>query len=231
MRALALAICALLPVRSPPLRRRTRPNVPARLAGGEGQHHRPQPGVRPGEGPAAAAPGPRHQLAPLRGSGRQHRPHHGGVPFPHRAGGRHCPGAELLCDLITPANILQKSIGQPVRVRQFLTGARAPDRRHPTLRRPGLGAGRPTARPGPAKPSLGIVVQGRDGVILLPRGQVEVPTLPPGLITRPALLWKVDAAAAASTPADLLPHRGVSWSSDYIARANEDDTRIDLTGG
>lgn len=135
-------------------------------------------------------------------------------------------------DLITPANILQKSIGQPVRVRQFLTGGR-----ERLIEGTLLSAGQVSVPAGPRpgqgqpNPATGIVVQGRDGVILAPEGQVEVPTLPPGLITRPALLWKVDAAAAGEHTGEIsYLTGGVSWSSDYIARVNEDDTRIDLTG-
>ncbi|MBI3945846.1 MAG: hypothetical protein HY321_07995, partial [Armatimonadetes bacterium] len=118
-------------------------------------------------------------------------------------------------DLITPANILQKSIGERVRVRRFLENGESRVIEGTLL----------------SSPQGGLVIQVDDGVVLSPSGQIEVPTLPPGLITRPALLWQLQASRAGDHTGEIsYLTGGVSWESDYVARVHPDDARVDLTG-
>lgn len=64
----------------------------------------------------------------------------------------------------------------------------------------------------------GMVVRANDGRILLnPTGEVEVRSIPDGLISRPTLMWEVDAKTAGSNDVELsYLSRGLSWKSDYV---------------
>ena len=80
-----------------------------------------------------------------------------------------------------------------------------------------------------------LILQTEDGsVVVLKRGQVRTfsfPALPEGLITRPTLVWLVDA----NTPGDHQVEityltRGLSWRANYVILLSADDQRMDLNG-
>jgi hypothetical protein len=71
------------------------------------------------------------------------------------------------------------------------------------------------------------------GVSLVTREEVadlRLPTLPEGLRTRPTLVWLLQAEKAGATPVELsYLTGGLSWHAEYVAVADEKDTRMDLS--
>ncbi len=79
----------------------------------------------------------------------------------------------------------------------------------------------------------GIVLRNKNGIISIRDGikQIIYPTLPEGLLTTPTLSWLVDAQQAGKHDLEVsYLTSGITWEADYIAVANKDDNRVDLTG-
>lgn len=78
----------------------------------------------------------------------------------------------------------------------------------------------------------GGLVAGIDGKVELdPSGRISLPALPEGLILKPRLRWMVDNARSGRHDVELsYLAGGLSWSADYVALLNEDDSGLDLTG-
>lgn len=80
-----------------------------------------------------------------------------------------------------------------------------------------------------------IILQGEDGAVtMLSQEQIrniDFPALPEGLLTRPSLVWLVDAEQAGEhdTAVTYLTN-GLSWQADYVLLLNEDSTAFDLNG-
>jgi hypothetical protein len=79
-----------------------------------------------------------------------------------------------------------------------------------------------------------LVLRAADGgVSLLARDQavdLRLPRLPEGLRTRPALVWQVQAPKAGAVPVAVsYLTGGLNWHAEYVAVANEADTRLDLS--
>lgn len=70
-----------------------------------------------------------------------------------------------------------------------------------------------------------------DKIVLGQRGQVILPDLPEDLVARPTLVWtlRVPKAGKQEVEASYLTD-GMTWSADYVAVVNAEDTRADLTG-
>ncbi|MEM1056596.1 MAG: hypothetical protein AAGI52_13820 [Bacteroidota bacterium] len=83
-----------------------------------------------------------------------------------------------------------------------------------------------------SQPSQGRIVRLDDGRVLVnPGGTIELLTLPPNLLSRPSLLWKLNSAREGRQRVEArYLTDGVSWKSDYVAVVNEDETEVDLTG-
>lgn len=64
----------------------------------------------------------------------------------------------------------------------------------------------------------GMVVRTDDGRILLnPSGEIEVSSIPDGLISKPTLMWEVDSSKAGSNQIELsYLTQGMSWKCDYV---------------
>lgn len=64
----------------------------------------------------------------------------------------------------------------------------------------------------------GMVIKTDDGRILLnPSGEIEVTSLPDGLISKPTLLWDLDAAKAGAQKVELsYLTQGMNWKADYV---------------
>jgi hypothetical protein len=80
--------------------------------------------------------------------------------------------------------------------------------------------------------SGGVVIRTADGrLVLSPEGEVEVMELPAGLISRPSLLWLLDAQRAGRQQADVsYMTGGLTWSADYVAVIDSAERKVDLTG-
>ena len=83
-----------------------------------------------------------------------------------------------------------------------------------------------------SQPGQGRIVRLDDGRVLVdPVGTLELAELPPGLLSRPSLLWTLgnERAGAHRVEASYLTN-GVGWTADYVAVIDESDTALDLTG-
>jgi hypothetical protein len=79
-----------------------------------------------------------------------------------------------------------------------------------------------------------LVLGGDGGVRILSRSEVRdmrFPELPGGLITRPTLLWTLDAGRAGDHRIEIsYLTGGLSWHAEYVAVANPANTRMSLAG-
>lgn len=117
-------------------------------------------------------------------------------------------------DLVNAQAILAKSVGGRVRLIRTIGGVK--DVLEGTL----LSA--PTALvndgSGARTTYNGVVIRTDDGRIVLdPTGEIEVLSIPEGMISRPTLVWDVEAPAASEGDVDLsYITQGMSWSADYV---------------
>lgn len=132
-------------------------------------------------------------------------------------------------DLVSPVAILNKAVGGTIFLNRVLpNGVR--ERIEGTL----LSA--PTAvvatPDGQSQTYQGLVVRTADGRILLsPSGEVEVASLPEGLISRPSLLWNLDVMQAGKRDVELsYLTQGMSWSTAYVLTVNGLGRTADLLG-
>lgn len=80
-----------------------------------------------------------------------------------------------------------------------------------------------------------VILQASDGqvtVVKLDRVQdFSFPALPEGLITRPTLLWLLEAAEPGTHDTEVTYlTEGLTWRADYIILLSDDDASLDLTG-
>jgi len=118
-------------------------------------------------------------------------------------------------DLISPEAILRKAIGEQITVRNVLENGEVQTREGVLL----------NGEPGQ------LVMQGRDGVVLQPQGEISLRELPKGLISRPALTWKLLSDRAGPQRVELsYMTAGMNWVANYVAVVNEANTKTDLNG-
>ncbi len=103
-------------------------------------------------------------------------------------------------DLIGPASILAKAVGERIRVvgpKETVEGV--------LISSPGQNGG-------------GLVLRTDDGRIVLdPQGQITLAKVPDGLITRPTLLWDVESDRDGVQNVELsYITQGLSWTADYV---------------
>jgi hypothetical protein len=118
-------------------------------------------------------------------------------------------------DLLTPAKLMEKAVGQKVRfiVTNPQTGAETEEQG--TI----------------LSVAEGVVARIGDRIEILPPGRVVFSEVPPSLRARPTLVTEVEGAAAG--PADLeLAYLtgGLGWRADYVAELNAEESRLDLKG-
>jgi hypothetical protein len=117
-------------------------------------------------------------------------------------------------DLISPATILNKSVGKRVKVRRIVEG-------------------KVTEVEGTLLSTVdnGRVIQTSDGILLDPVGEIEVMELPEGLTSRPTLVWKLEASKGGEhkTEISYLANQ-ISWIADYVAVIDPLEKYVDLTG-
>ena len=83
-----------------------------------------------------------------------------------------------------------------------------------------------------SQPGQGRIIRLDDGRVLVdPAGTVELAELPPGLLSRPSLLWhlQADRAGEHETQVSYMTG-GITWKADYVAVVNDAEDRVDLTG-
>ncbi len=80
-----------------------------------------------------------------------------------------------------------------------------------------------------------IILQDNDGSVTVVRldrvQQYNFPELPEGLITKPTLVWLLDAGQSGDQDVEVTYMTGgINWRADYVVQLNEDDTALDLNG-
>ena len=61
--------------------------------------------------------------------------------------------------------------------------------------------------------------------------QFDFPDLPEGLITRPTLVWLLEASRGGSQDVEVTYMTGgINWHADYVVQLNQTDTAVDLNG-
>lgn len=126
-------------------------------------------------------------------------------------------------DLISPIAILNKAVGSRVRfVRLLSNGSKD------ILE--GILVSSPTAIVGGEGGSVqtyqGMVIRTDDGrIILNPTGEIEVSSIPDGLISKPTLLWDVVTKSAGSQDIELsYITQNFSWNANYVLTLGKDST-------
>jgi len=119
-------------------------------------------------------------------------------------------------DLVSPAAILEKSVGRTVRFRRTLPNGSVEVVEGTLL----------------SAPQQGVVVRTTDGRLLLnPQGEIEVAEMPGGLISRPSLFWLLQAQRAGPQTLEVsYLAQGLGWSADYVAVIDSAERTVDLTG-
>lgn len=136
-------------------------------------------------------------------------------------------------DLITPATLLNKSVGKRITLRRTLPNGQKEEVKgtivtpvEQVVAQTGESDGRPIQTYG------GLVVRLDDGSLLLnPTGEIQLHEMPEGLIPIPQLAWTVDVARAGRHAAEVsYMTQGISWKADYVVVLANDDKSADLTG-
>jgi len=80
-----------------------------------------------------------------------------------------------------------------------------------------------------------VILQDEDGAVTLIRQdqvrEFSFPSLPEGLITKPTLLWLLEADEEGEHDIEVTyMTEGINWQADYVLLLNQEDTEIDLEG-
>jgi hypothetical protein len=119
-------------------------------------------------------------------------------------------------DLISPNAILNKAVGKEITFNRTLPDGSKESIIGTLMSSPtavvSQGSGRSTST------YNGMVIQTRDGrIILNPTGEIQVNSIPEGLISKPTLLWLLDSAKSGKNKIQLsYVTQGISWTSDYV---------------
>lgn len=120
-------------------------------------------------------------------------------------------------DLISPENILNKSVGQRVVFTRFDNDGK-PHTQTGTLLNPPKNGGT-------------VILSDTGELILNPTGQVSLQRMPEGLRPKPTLNWMLQSEKAGDQNAEIsYLTEGIGWSADYVALVNKNDTALDLAG-
>lgn len=119
-------------------------------------------------------------------------------------------------DLLTPQKLLEKSVGQTIRVVRTNPETGADTTEDATVLSVAEGQ---------------VVLKIGDRIEATPPGRLVYSAVPANLRDRPTLVVKVDSKQAGDVPVDLsyLTH-GLSWAADYVAELAPDEQTINLNG-
>ncbi|MCE5313532.1 MAG: DUF4139 domain-containing protein [Armatimonadota bacterium] len=122
-------------------------------------------------------------------------------------------------DLISPDNILNKSVGERVTFTSYNADGSVRQVSGELLSPPANG---------------GIVIKTNEhtgGMTINPSGQIEIDKMPEGLHPRPTLNWLLKSDKAGTQTAQIsYITDGIGWKADYVALVNKNDTALDLAG-
>lgn len=131
-------------------------------------------------------------------------------------------------DVMSPDTILSKSVGKEVIFRKYTSSGSVVETRGTLLNPPQVTI--VDTNGNPSTSSVGLVLKTESGVILNPSGESEVKEMPPGLVPKPSLMWKLETTKPGDHKSEIsYQTAGMSWKCDYVAISNEDDSKADLT--
>jgi hypothetical protein len=122
-------------------------------------------------------------------------------------------------DLISPQAILEKSVGKRIRLTRAIANKKE------TLE--GVLLNSPTSvvsKDGGHEYSYdGLVIRADDGrIILSPEGEIDVLSIPEGLISRPSLVWQLESTSDQDVKMELsYLTKGMSWTANYVLTLDE----------
>ncbi len=116
-------------------------------------------------------------------------------------------------DLIEPRKLMDKYIGKTLELVRYDENGKA-ERRSAKL----LGT------------SGGYTYEIDGKIEVNPRGDVVMPSLPDGLISRPSLVWMLDNDRKDHTVEVSYLTQGINWSANYVVLLAEDDASMGLSG-
>lgn len=121
-------------------------------------------------------------------------------------------------DLISPSAILNKAVGKRVTFNRILPNGNHEIVTGVLISSPANGGG--------------LVIKTDDGRYLLnPQGDIEVASIPEGLISKPTLLWLIDSQAAGDNKIELsYITQGMTWNADYVLSLDQAGAVGDLKG-
>ncbi|MBK9144574.1 MAG: DUF4139 domain-containing protein [Candidatus Melainabacteria bacterium] len=130
-------------------------------------------------------------------------------------------------DVMDPNTILSKSVGKSLTVRRFTPGGGTVETTGTLLNSPVVTIvdtnGNASVR------HNGLVMRTDSGIILSPQGEMQISELPEGLVSKPSLVWKLEAGKAGNHRTEIsYQASGLNWHCDYVAVANADDSKADL---
>jgi hypothetical protein len=131
-------------------------------------------------------------------------------------------------DLMDQNTILSKSVGKELKFKQYLPGGGVAELSGILLNPPQSAVF--DAQGGSQMRQQGIVLKTAEGVVLNPSGQIQLAELPPGLVSKPSLAWKLEAEKGGEHQTEIAYQTsGINWKCDYVSILNKDDNRSDLT--
>jgi hypothetical protein len=129
-------------------------------------------------------------------------------------------------DVLNPTTILSKSVGKQITYRHFVNGS-VHEVSGILLNPPIVSISDTNGNT--SEQSQGLVLKTDNGVVLNPAGEAHLESLPSGLVSKPSLLWKVEADKGGAQDAEVsYQTSGLTWKCDYVALLNKDDNQIDL---
>ena len=130
-------------------------------------------------------------------------------------------------DLIDPTTILSKSIGKTLKFRQILQNGSVHEFSGTLLNSPTAVIG--DSNGGTSTRYQGLVIKTAEGILLNPVGEIELAELPPGLISKPSLVWHLETNKGGTNTAEVAYQtQGLNWKCDYVAVLNAEDTQLSL---
>jgi hypothetical protein len=119
-------------------------------------------------------------------------------------------------DLLTPQKLLEKSVGETIRVVRTNPETGVDSTEDATVLSVAEGH---------------VVLKIGDRIEVTPPGRLVYSAVPANLRARPTLVVKVTSQQAGDVPVDLsYLTRGLSWSADYVAELSPDEKSINLNG-
>lgn len=130
-------------------------------------------------------------------------------------------------DLMDTNTILSKSVGKDIKVRSY-NGSGTHEVSGTLLNPPLVTVS--DSNGNISQRTQSIVLKTAAGIVVGANGEVELAELPEGLVSKPALLWKIESDKAGTHKAEIsYQTQGMNWKCDYVAVANADDDACDLT--